>query len=196
MMSPEGGAPPAQLHHPAPATALPREAPAARPTGIPAAFRNQLRAVLDGYLELQASLAKDSAEDAREAAEGLSSALARVDMKLLQDQAHQAWMKESAAMANAVRQVIEAADIEAERQAFALLSESLAAALKRFGPVGDKPLFRLTCPMAFNNRGASWLQDTEEVNNPYFGAAMLKCGEVAEVISQGSPAPEEAHHHE
>jgi len=36
--------------------------------------------------------------------------------------------------------------------------------------------------MAFDNRGASWIQSQEEINNPYFGETMLRCGEVKEVL--------------
>ncbi len=40
------------------------------------------------------------------------------------------------------------------------------------------------CPMAFDNKGADWLQMDEDIRNPYFGASMLKCGEVVEVIGE------------
>jgi Cu(I)/Ag(I) efflux system membrane fusion protein len=36
--------------------------------------------------------------------------------------------------------------------------------------------------MAFDNKGADWLQTDEDTRNPYFGASMLKCGKVIEVI--------------
>jgi len=36
--------------------------------------------------------------------------------------------------------------------------------------------------MADNNKGAYWLSKEEKVFNPYFGDAMLKCGEVKQVI--------------
>lgn len=32
------------------------------------------------------------------------------------------------------------------------------------------------CPMAFDNKGAAWLQTASELANPYFGQMMLKCG--------------------
>ena len=32
--------------------------------------------------------------------------------------------------------------------------------------------------MAFNDRGAAWLQQRDPIRNPYFGASMLACGEV------------------
>jgi Cu(I)/Ag(I) efflux system membrane fusion protein len=36
--------------------------------------------------------------------------------------------------------------------------------------------------MADNNNGAYWLSKEEKVINPYFGDAMLTCGEVKQVI--------------
>ena len=36
--------------------------------------------------------------------------------------------------------------------------------------------------MAFDNTGASWVQKGDRINNPYFGASMLRCGEITEKI--------------
>ena len=33
------------------------------------------------------------------------------------------------------------------------------------------------CPMAFNNKGAYWVQKTGEIINPYHGMMMLHCGD-------------------
>jgi Cu(I)/Ag(I) efflux system membrane fusion protein len=37
--------------------------------------------------------------------------------------------------------------------------------------------------MAFNNRGADWLQNQTGVENPYFGSAMFRCGDQVEIIT-------------
>jgi len=37
--------------------------------------------------------------------------------------------------------------------------------------------YEMYCPMAFDFRGAYWLQRKDSLVNPYFGAEMLKCGE-------------------
>ena len=42
----------------------------------------------------------------------------------------------------------------------------------------DKKIHLTFCPMAFNNKGTYWLQTRDVVNNPYFGAKMLKCGTI------------------
>ena len=39
------------------------------------------------------------------------------------------------------------------------------------------------CPMAFNNTGGTWLQQDAELVNPYFGDAMLYCGDVLEKLN-------------
>jgi Cu(I)/Ag(I) efflux system membrane fusion protein len=44
----------------------------------------------------------------------------------------------------------------------------MIALVKSFG-VGDAgPIFELHCPMAFKNRGASWLQTNDQPRNPYY----------------------------
>ena len=58
----------------------------------------------------------------------------------------------------------------------------MIAVTSRFGPMQETSFFEVKCPMAFNNRGATWLQISSEVQNPYFGSAMLGCGDVVNVI--------------
>jgi Cu(I)/Ag(I) efflux system membrane fusion protein len=45
--------------------------------------------------------------------------------------------------------------------------------------------------MAFDNKGASWLQLDKEIRNPYFGSMMYKCGSVRAAIG-GKPASAES----
>jgi hypothetical protein len=71
---------------------------------------------------------------------------------------------------------------EGLKAAFEQLSNEMIAVVKQFGIAENRVLYRLHCPMAFNNKGADWLQRDEDTCNPYFGALMLKCGEIAEAI--------------
>ena len=45
-------------------------------------------------------------------------------------------------------------------------------------------IYKKFCPMAFNNDGAYWYADVEEIKNPYFGDKMLKCGSVKKTIEK------------
>ncbi|MBK8503519.1 MAG: DUF3347 domain-containing protein [Saprospiraceae bacterium] len=38
--------------------------------------------------------------------------------------------------------------------------------------------------MAFDNKGAYWLTDDQEIKNPCFGDKMLKCGNITKFIPQ------------
>jgi hypothetical protein len=60
------------------------------------------------------------------------------------------------------------------------LSEAAYDLVKNFG--GGRVLYHDHCPMARNNQGALWISELKEVKNPYFGAEMLECGRVEEVI--------------
>ena len=169
---------------------------AARMTAeVPGEFQKQIGTVVDHYLSLQIALSRDNDEQAGAATAQLQKAIGSVDMKLLDGEAHMLWMKHLKSLQPTVDQLLKANDIEARREAFALLSEALAQAVAAFG-IDAKPLFQLRCPMAFNNRGATWLQSDKNVQNPYFGQQMLKCGDVVKAISTGKEQRSGGRRHE
>ncbi len=149
---------------------------------VPVVFRAQIWGVVEKYLSLHEALAGDDKDGAVAAAQAASGALSAVDMNLVSGKPHEVWMGGVAGMNKALGAIKEGVQIEAARQAFELLSNELIAVVRQFGIPENRVLYRLHCPMAFNNKGADWLQMERDTRNPYFGASMLKCGEVAEVI--------------
>jgi Cu(I)/Ag(I) efflux system membrane fusion protein len=193
MMSPDGGAVPSGHHHHGSDAPHAAAKPGAPPTQadvdeedggalqVPALFTSELDPVVSAYLEIQQALSHDEHEKAQAAAKDLDTQLKGVNMKLLNGHAHHAWMKEAAGLATAVTRLSDSADITKAREAFALLSESMIVVAKRFGP-GHQVVHRIHCPMAFDNRGADWLQAAKQTENPYFGSAMFRCGALKETI--------------
>jgi Cu(I)/Ag(I) efflux system membrane fusion protein len=57
----------------------------------------------------------------------------------------------------------------------------MIAVAEAFRP-GKSMIYIQHCPMADSNKGADWLSKEKEIRNPYFGASMLKCGEVTKTI--------------
>ena len=192
MMSPEGGAPAPGHHHGA---AMP-SAPVAKKVEVPTAFQAQLRTLYEAYLKLQDALAGDSQDKAVEAVKGFRGALTGVDMKLLKGQAHVRWMRYQANIAKTIQGMAYAGSIEAIRAGFAPMSEEMAAIIRAFGIGIEQPIYVLKCPMAFDGRGARWLQKSKDTRNPYFGAAMLQCGTVVETISSGTSQSAGDYQHE
>ena len=147
-------------------------------------FLSQLDKVFSGYFDVQKALASDEFEKASTGITEMKNALANVNMELVSGSNHMLWMQHLEALNKILTDASNAKDIEQVREQFALLSEQMFAVGKAFGPLGSTPLYQLKCPMAFNNRGATWLQQTEDVHNPYFGSAMPECGSVIETIGQ------------
>jgi len=146
-------------------------------------FREQIRVVVQKYLSLQEALSSDDKDLAVKAAESVLESLSGVDVSLLIDEPHNVWASRNMRMKTALDSIQNAADIDAARRAFETLSNKLIAVVAQFGIPEDQRLYRFHCPMAFNNKGADWLQADKEIRNPYFGASMLKCGEVTEEIN-------------
>ena len=146
------------------------------------AVGEQLDGVFQGYFAMHQALAEDGYTDAAAKVTQINNALGSVDMKLLSGETHDIWMKQSGALKKILSDASKAGDIEQLRQAFALLSEQMFILARRFGPPGGAVFYQLKCPMAFNNRGATWLQQDKEARNPYFGSAMPQCGSVIEVV--------------
>ncbi|EIM78515.1 hypothetical protein A3SI_03258 [Nitritalea halalkaliphila LW7] len=66
--------------------------------------------------------------------------------------------------------------MEEQRALFELVSDSMLAAVERFGTA--EKVYVQYCPMAFDDKGASWLSMESKIQNPYFGSKMMTCGEV------------------
>jgi len=67
-----------------------------------------------------------------------------------------------------------------QREHFDMLSKDMIDLVKAAGTT--KTLYRDFCPMYNNKKGASWLSETKEIKNPYYGNEMPKCGVVKEEI--------------
>ncbi|MBN2713897.1 MAG: efflux RND transporter periplasmic adaptor subunit [Planctomycetes bacterium] len=150
--------------------------------GAPEIFLKQLSPLYDSYLAAQVALAADDSAQAGKALEQLSESLNKVDMTLLEGEAHMQWMELSRQIAKAIEHRKHAAGIADVRTIFRNLSMAMINLEKLFGHYGTAKHRIAFCPMANDGKGAEWLQTGETVSNPYYGAAMLRCGEIRETF--------------
>jgi Cu(I)/Ag(I) efflux system membrane fusion protein len=73
------------------------------------------------------------------------------------------------------------ATCERQRVVFAQVSTGMYDLLQAIS-VKNSGAYKQFCPMAFNDKGAYWLSEEEEIKNPYFGKKMLECGEVQDSL--------------
>ena len=147
-------------------------------------FRDQIWGFVARYIVLNKALAADSREAAAAAAAEALNTLAAVDMGLVTGDAHDLWMGHTSKIKAGLNEIKAAAEIEPMRKAFEALSNELILVVEQFGIPRGKTLYKTHCPMAFDDKGAAWLQLDEDILNPYFGASMLRCGEVKQVIGR------------
>ncbi|UCH61800.1 MAG: efflux RND transporter periplasmic adaptor subunit [Fidelibacterota bacterium] len=143
-----------------------------------------LGGLYDVYFRAQAALAGDNQEDAIAALVDLREKAHAVNGSRvgLGDHAAQMWLEYQQALLAGTEHAHHWTSIEAARKGFDVVSRVIISLERSFGHSGDQTFYEIVCSMAFGNTGASWFQTNELVNNPYFGARMLRCGEVKAVI--------------
>jgi hypothetical protein len=131
-----------------------------------------LRAMLKPYLEVHALLAQDKFAEIKEPAAALASEAAALGT-------------EGADLAKAAAALSNANDLKGARDAFGQLSDALIQKVKADGTIDPAAELKVGyCPMIHK----SWIQRGDQVRNPYYGAAMLTCGEVKPANSYAKPA--------
>ena len=123
--------------------------------------------VVNGYLTLKDALVASNAKNAQDKAIEL---LELVDATKMPD------------VQQRVKEMAAATDLAVQRTYFDSLSVALYELVKE-RPNAEQTLYKQYCPMAFDNQGAFWLSANQEIENPYFGDEMLKCGRVEEEIT-------------
>ena len=144
-------------------------------------FQNQLKSVFNEYIKLKDALVKDDSKSVVAESKKLLDNISKVEMKLLNSgETHNHWMSLEKEIKMATVSISKTSDLKEQRSHFKDLTTYLTNAIEVFG-INEK-VYSQFCPMANNNKGAYWLSKEEKVFNPYYGEAMLTCGEIKQVI--------------
>ncbi|MCP4630424.1 MAG: DUF3347 domain-containing protein [bacterium] len=153
-----------------------------KPFVVDPQFKKQIDPLVVVYYEMHAGLKSDSFVKAAAGAKAFAVRLDGIDMTLVKGRAQVAWMELCRQLKKDAGAAAAAEDIAALRNVFDRLSDTLYAVVKQFGTTGTFPVYRFFCPMFKNNKGAYWLQQTEQTENPYYGSMMYRCGSLTETV--------------
>ncbi len=140
-------------------------------------FKNSLTTLAKKYLDLKDALVNSDPKAAQVKAAITLKSLDKIPMNELEGEQHGIWMPLAKAMEESLKAIATSTSLEVQRQQFENVSNNITTALQTFGIVGDV-IYEHRCPMANKGKGAIWLSSSTEVRNPYYGEAMLQCGEV------------------
>jgi Cu(I)/Ag(I) efflux system membrane fusion protein len=150
---------------------------------VSAAFSQQLTAVVDSYFLVKNNLVKDQLPTAT--IQVLAQALAKVSADGTgKDNAK--WEKIKSGLSEATAKIKGSKDLASARTHFSSLSTQVIQLTETY-KLTKAVVYKDYCPMAFNNKGGYWLSETEDIQNPYFGASMLTCGEVKQTYLNNLP---------
>lgn len=140
-----------------------------------------IKEIVNHYLHIKNALTNDNAGDAADGAQAMEKALAKMDKSLFTAEQKTAYDATEEALKEHAEHIGKNGDnIKHQRSHFTMMSEEVYTLVKNFG--AGRALYHDHCPMARDNKGALWISETKEIKNPYFGAQMLTCGTVEEVI--------------
>jgi membrane fusion protein, copper/silver efflux system len=148
------------------------------------AFQKQLNELTTAYIGLKDEMVEGQTSDITSAGEKVAKSLSKVDMKLTKGEAHMHWMALLSPMQTSLNKITTSNNRDTQRLEFINLSKALINAVESFGTDNESTLYVQFCPMANDNKGATWISLNENIINPYFGDAMLTCGSVESVIGQ------------
>lgn len=182
MMNPEGGVAMTGHNHGGNTNSNMEKMPvSSKKTTISEDAKKSLQPLFDNYFKLKIALASDDFEKAKASGVAMNNSLGKIDMNLFKGDAHSLWMQQSTALKTVLQHIEHLGDIKAIREKFISISNSMIALAESFDPL-PTPIYVQYCPMADSNKGADWLSKEKEILNPYFGEAMLSCGETTKTI--------------
>ena len=120
--------------------------------------------VFHNYQQIRMALVNSNSDEVQRAARNLAESIS----------------EESEGMKSMAVAVADATDIEKQRELFSKFTTDIEPMLRE--TLTEGTIYKQFCPMAFEGKGGYWMSNVEEIQNPYYGKKMLKCGKVVEEI--------------
>lgn len=158
---------------------------------VPASFQQSLDNMFGAYLKVSAALVEGKLESAESSFAHLGNLVEAFPGDSLDEEATAEWKGVARSIRNAVVLASTSKNLKEIRNSFSDLTKPIIHAEHRFGHTSGT-LYETFCPMALGGEGASWLQTSKDIQNPYYGASMLTCGEVRQefqAVALLTPAP-------
>jgi len=141
-------------------------------------FQAEFNEILNSYLELKDALVASNADK--------TSAIASELLKKTKNMNVESSSEMLSEHVEKIREMLEAIlgnnELENQREHFRILSQQMIMIAQNLQNL-DKEIYIQHCPMANSNKGADWLSLSKNIENPYYGEAMLSCGEVVSKIN-------------
>lgn len=142
-------------------------------------FRMALNSLLEVYFDLKNELVESDYEGSMKMVQNFNLQLERL---VIPFENREDWEPFGANLEDYLQEMNTSIDLDGLRNNFAGFTDQMTTLVSTF-ELGDQAVYVDFCPMAMNDQGAYWLSEFENIENPYFGSAMLTCGVVKRTFS-------------
>ncbi len=132
--------------------------------------------IVDSYLQIKNALVSDSKDDAAKGASMMLMAFSNFDMTQLGEAQHKEYMEIYESAKEQAEHIVKS-PIDHQREHFETMSTDVNDLITLLGT--DKTLYVDYCPM----KKVSWLSETKDIKNPFYGSKMMTCGNVKKQIN-------------
>ena len=144
-------------------------------------FQRDLNKLVEIYLELKDALVQGDEDKAATLSKEFYAELQQTEAVQLEGEAREFWQEKQRSLLQHSAMNTNKENLQEMRENFVFLSEAMIKIVSTFG-MGNEQIFVDYCPMANSDAGAYWLSEIREIRNPYYGEAMLTCGEIVAEI--------------
>jgi Cu(I)/Ag(I) efflux system membrane fusion protein len=155
----------------------------ATPVPVSPSMIKKLAPIFIAYFESADNLSRDDLSSVKKSLEALSVAIDKAESDKSNDAM---WKSITAGLGDALLHRRHIESLADARGIFEKASAQIIRLAKMYPGAAQETRYIAFCPMAFDGKGAYWLQKHDVIANPYFGPAMLKCGEIKEIITNPS----------
>lgn len=137
----------------------------------------RLTRIIEQYMNVKDALVHNREDLSAAWAERLETTLATTPDEIFEEEEVSYWQGSRGVMLDAAGSIVDADSREAQREALNELSIELRSLIETFGNPGDT-LYVLACSDYDEENDVFWLNNSEQVANPYHGPEKLDCGRV------------------
>jgi hypothetical protein len=147
----------------------------AQQTNIRTAYNKTLKA----YFDLKNGLATDDVNLAASASKDLLTTLKVFPSKSLNISQQPVWHQQAEEIKKSASAIAATKNLDLQRKSFEGVARAIIKLTKAL-QLNNNEVYVQFCPMAKK----SWLNEVEDVQNPFYGSKMYDCGEVTDTVAK------------
>lgn len=146
---------------------------------VDADLKGKINSALTGYFAVKDSLVDSDLERTKEKAGALVTLINAITDEKMSAAQKEFWAKLATPLKTDAEHIRDTGDLEHQRSHFVHLSNNFYSLVNAF-KANKAEAYQHYCPM----KKATWLSNSKEVRNPYYGSKMLDCGSVRATLKK------------